>query len=112
MVEALHREDKKLPTIEQLKLINESIAHKMLTEIHNGILSKVKEEQISKKKKAKNELKDILGELHKLNKELLQTQEQTDIDKLEETKELYNSKYHGFFQKEAEKIKKSSDILM
>ena len=27
-----------------------------------------------------------------------------DTNKLEETKELYNSKYHGYIKKEAEKI--------
>ena len=64
--------------------------------------NKVKEEQIWQK--AKNELKGIPEELDKVNKELLQTQDQTDIDKLEETKELYNSKYHGYFNKEAEQI--------
>ena len=64
--------------------------------------SKVKQEQISQE--AKNKLIDIPDELEKLNKEFLQTQDQTDIDKLEETKELYSSKYHGDFNKEAEKI--------
>ena len=41
------------------------------------------------KKNAKNELKDILDELDKLNKELLQTRELAYINKLEETKELH-----------------------
>ena len=38
------------------------------------------------KQKAKNELKDILDELDRLNKELLQTREIADINKLKETK--------------------------
>ena len=67
----------------------------ILTEIQNGLVGKVKQEQINLKQKAKNELKDIIDELDKLNE---------DTNKLEETKELYNSKYHGYFKKEAEKI--------
>ena len=43
----------------------------------------------------KNEVKDILDELDKLNEELLQTRELADINKLEATKELYNSKNRG-----------------
>ena len=76
----------------------------ILTEILNGLVNKVKQVQINLKKKAKNELNDILDELDRLNKELLQTREIADTNKLEETKELYNSKYHGYFKKEAEKI--------
>ena len=64
----------------------------ILTEIKNGLLSNVNQEQINLEKQAKNELKDILAELDRLNKELLQTREQLYINKLEETKELYNSK--------------------
>ena len=33
-----------------------------------------------------------------------QVGEQTDIDKLEETKELYNSKYHGYFKNKTDKL--------
>ena len=74
-------EDEKLPTIEQLQLINENIADKVLTEIQNGILSKVTQEQLALKKKAKHELKDILKELDRLNRELLQTEDQADVSK-------------------------------
>ena len=45
----------------------------ILTEIQIGLVGKVKQEQINLKKKAKNERKDLLDELDKLNKELLQT---------------------------------------
>ena len=40
----------------------------ILTETQNGLVSKVKLEQINLKKKAKNELKDILEGLDELNK--------------------------------------------
>ena len=33
----------------------------ILTEIQNGLVNKVKQEQINLKKQAQNELKDILG---------------------------------------------------
>ena len=80
--------------MKNVQLFNASIADKVLTEIQNGTLSKVKQDQISQMKNARNELKDIF----KLNKKILQ--EQTDI---EETKQPFNSKYHGYFNKEAEK---------
>ena len=76
----------------------------ILTEIQNGLVSKVKQEQINLKKKVKNELQDILDELDRLNKDLLKTSNIADINKLEDTKEFYNSKYHGYFKKEAERI--------
>ena len=81
LIEALNKEDEKQAPIEQLQKINEKKANMILTEIQNGLVSKVKQEQINLKKQAQNELKDILGELDKLNKELLQTREQVDIHK-------------------------------
>ena len=51
--------DETLPTIEQLQLINTTKASMILTEIQNGLVSKVKLEQISLKKKAKHELKNM-----------------------------------------------------
>ena len=70
LTEDLNKVDETLPTIEQLQLINTTKASMILTEIQNGLVSKVKLEQINLKKKAKNELKDILDELDRLNKEL------------------------------------------
>ena len=67
---ALNKVDETLPGIEQLQLINTTKASMILTEIQNGLVSKVKLEQINLKKKAKNEPKDILDELDRLNKEL------------------------------------------
>ena len=86
-----------------LSLSLDTPASMILTEIQNGLVSKVKQEQINLKKKAKHELKDI-DELDRLNEELLNSNDTADTNKLEETKELYNSKYHSYFKKEAEKI--------
>ena len=96
--------DETLPTIEQLQLINTTKASMILTEIQNGLVSKVKLEQITLKKKAKHELKDILEEQDSLNKKLLNQDDLAERNRLEEVKELYDSKYHGYFKKEAEKI--------
>ena len=97
LTSALNKVDETLPTIEQLQLINTTKASMILTEIQNGLVSKVKLEQINLKKKAKNELKDILEELDDLNKKLLNSTDVEERNKLEEVKELYNSKYHGYF---------------
>ena len=103
LTSALNKVDETLPTIEQLQLINTTKASMILTEIQNGLVSKVKLEQINLKKKAKNELKDILEELDDLNKKLLNSTDVEERNKLEEVKELYNSKYHGYFFFKAEK---------
>ena len=96
LTEALNKTDEK-------QKINEKEANMILTEIQNGLVGKVKQEQINLKKQAKNKRKDIIDELDKLNKELLQKRELVDTNKLEETKELYNSKYHGYFKKKLRK---------
>ena len=49
LTEALKKADEKLPTMEQLQLINEKKASMILTEIQNGLVSKVKQEQINLK---------------------------------------------------------------
>ena len=97
LVTELNKADEKLPTIEQLHVINKTKAGMILTEIQNWLVTKVKLEQITQKKKAKQEL-DIL------NKKLLNQEDLEERQRLEETKELYDSKYHGYFKKEAEKI--------
>ena len=51
LIEAINKENEKLPTIEQLQLINENRADKILTEIQNGLLSKVKQKQIALKRR-------------------------------------------------------------
>ena len=104
LVLELNAVDEKLPTIEQLQLINRTKAKMILTEIQNGLVTKVKLEQSTQKKKAKQELKHILEELDTLNKKLLDNENIDERQRLEETKELYDSKYHGYFKKEAEKI--------
>ena len=61
LIEALNKVDEKLPTIEQLQKINEKEEKNMiLTEIQNGLVGKVKQEQMNLKKQAKNELKYLL----------------------------------------------------
>ena len=104
LITELNKVDETLPTIEQLQLINTTKASMILTEIQNGLVSKVKLEQITLKKKAKHELKEILEELDSLNKKLLNQEDPAERNRLEEVKELYDSKYHGYFKKEAEKI--------
>ena len=54
----LNKADKRLPTMEQLQLINTTKASMILTEIQNGLVTKVKLEQITLKQKAKHELKE------------------------------------------------------
>ena len=63
----------------------------ILTEIQNGLVSKVKLEQINLKKKAKHELKDILDELDNLNKKLLNSDDVEERNKLEEVKKNFTT---------------------
>ena len=61
LILALNAADDKLPTMEQLHVINRTKANLILTEIQNGLVSKVKLEQGSQKRQAKQELKHILN---------------------------------------------------
>ena len=58
-IENINKTDKKLPTISQLHEINRENADRILTEIQNGNISRVKQEQVSMKKGASNELRDL-----------------------------------------------------
>jgi signal transduction histidine kinase len=85
-IDSINKADEKLPTISQLHEINKENADKILTKIQNGIITRVKQEQIIMKKAASNELRDLIRKLEnnpsdETRKELL------------EAKELYNSKY-------------------
>ena len=51
LVTELNKADEKLPTIEQLQRINTTKASMILTEIQNGLVTKVKLEQITLKRK-------------------------------------------------------------
>ena len=50
--------------MDQLHIFNRNRAGLILTEIQNGILTKVKTEQINLKKTLQNELKDIISKLN------------------------------------------------
>ena len=69
-IDSINKADEKLPTISQLHEINKENADKILTEIQNGIITRVKQEQIIMKKAASNELKDLIRKLSELNKRL------------------------------------------
>ena len=58
----LNKANETLPTMEQLHAINKNKAGLILTEIQNGILTKVKTEQINLKKTVQNELTRLLYE--------------------------------------------------
>ena len=68
LVTELNKADERLQTMERLQLINTTKASMILTEIQNGLVTKVKLEKITLKTKAKHELKEILEELDNLNK--------------------------------------------
>ena len=69
-IESINTADEKLPTISQLHEINKENADRILTEIQNGIITRVKQEQVSMKKAASNELRDLIRKLSELNKNL------------------------------------------
>ena len=54
----------KLPTITQLHEINKGISDRVLTEIQNGIIVRVQQEQKLLKKKASNEQREITRKLN------------------------------------------------
>ena len=95
--------EEKLPTISQLHEINRENADRILTEIQNGIITRVKQEQVSMKKAASNELRDLIRKLSDLNKNLEKNPDDNTRKELLEARELYNSKYEQFFKKEAAK---------
>ena len=69
-IENINTDDEKLPTISQLHEVNRENADRILTEIQNGIITRVKQEQVSMKKAASNELRDLIRKLRELNKNL------------------------------------------
>ena len=95
-IESINKADEKLPTISQLHEINKENADKILTEIQNGIITRVKQEQIIMKKAASNELKDLIRKLSELNKKLENNPNDDTRKERLESKELYNSKYEAF----------------
>ena len=55
----INNADEKLPKISQLQEINKESAHIILTQIQNGIVTRMKDEKTLMKKHASNELRDI-----------------------------------------------------
>ena len=70
LITNLNKANETLPTMEQLHAINKNKADLILTEIQNGILTKVKTEQLNLKKTVQNELKIIIRKLNSLNMEV------------------------------------------
>ena len=89
---SLNKADEKLPTISQLHEKNKENVHKILTEIQNGIITRVKQEQITMKKAARNELRDITRQLSELNTKLESNQSKETRKQLLESKELDKTK--------------------
>ena len=102
-IETINTADEKLPTISQLQEINKENADRILTEIQNGIITRVKQEQVSMKKAASHELKDLIRKLSDLNSSLEKDNDDDKRKELLETRELYNTKYEQYFKKEAAK---------
>ena len=53
ILEYLDQENSKLPTMDQLHAINKEVANDVLTEIQNGVITKVIAEQIALKNQSK-----------------------------------------------------------
>ena len=96
-------EDAKLPKLDHLIALNKTTADKVLTEIQNSIITKVKTVQLQLKKEAKDKLRNMIKELDELNAELETTEDQVTRDRMLEAREAFNSKYHNHFKREADK---------
>ena len=101
-VNTINSEDEKLPTMAQLNELNKTISDRILTEIQNGIITRVKQEQTILKKKASNELKEITRKLSNLNQKLENNPTEEERNEILETKELYDSKHTAYFKRETE----------
>ena len=88
----IDREDAKLPKLDHLITLNKNTADKVLTEIQNSIVTKVKTIQLQLKKEAKNKLKNMIKELDRMNSEVETTEDQTTRDRMLKAREAFNSK--------------------
>ena len=79
-------------------------AGSILTEIKNGILTKVKTEQINLKKTVQNELNVIISKPNSLNMEVDKSNDETEEANLIETREAFYSKYYNYFRRQSLKI--------
>ena len=57
-------EDTKLPKLKHLQELNKPNADRVLTDIQNGMMTRIKGEEIQQKKAVRNELKDITMNMH------------------------------------------------
>ena len=83
--------------------MNSGKADMVLTEIQNGVITKVKTAQ----KTAKNKLKKLIGNLGKLNND--QTNDPGTRDRMLESKEAFQAEYNNHFRRDADKTQ-TSDI--
>ena len=95
--------DAKLPKLETLIELNKEKADRGLTDIQNGIVTKVKSEQIHQKKAAKKDLDELIRKLGQLNNALEQTNDEETRNRTLEAREAFQSKYNNHFRREAEK---------
>ena len=105
----ISEEDKKLHTIEQLEVINAPVADQVLTCIQNGILTRVKTEQGHLLKARKNELKDIINELHEANRNVTSLDPAT-VEEATNKKYEFESKYEEFFARKLANSKLFNEI--
>ena len=103
LIRRIKAEDNKPPKLKQLQDLNKEHADRVLTDIQNGGVTKVKGEQIQQKKVANNELKEIIQKLGALNNALEQTHDEATRNRTLEARKEFQSKYQNHFRKEAEK---------
>jgi hypothetical protein len=65
---------------------NKLLADRVLTDIQNGVITKVKTVQIQLKKVAKNKLKTLIKDLSRLNNELEQTEDEATRNRMLEAR--------------------------
>ena len=92
-----------MPKIDDLLNLNSEKADMVLTEVQNGVITKVKTAQIQLKTTAKNKLKNLIGKLGKLNNDLEQDNDPGTKDRMLEAKEAFQAEYNNHFRREPEK---------
>ena len=99
----IETQDAKLPRMNYLIERNKLKADRVLTDIQNGVITKVKTVQIQLKKVAKNKLKTLITNLGRLNNELEQAEDEATRNRMLEAREAFQSQYSNHFRREAEK---------
>jgi hypothetical protein len=103
ILEQIETQDAKLPRMNYLIERNKLIADRVLTDVQNGVITKVKTVQIQLKKDAKNKLKTLIKDLGRLNNELEQAEDEITRNRILEAREAFQSQYSKHFRREAEK---------